>query len=134
MHDLLEYLESNCNQNESDFKHSNLLQNIQGQFHRLTGQWIKKSYLEVDMVQGISSIGIVDLAVISHSDDLYLIEGKVVRSKNKYIGKTRHKINQQLKRAYYYFNDNFNIRPFLLGVYTPSRSDRIKMMIVSPDI
>ena len=134
MQSLINYLEKNKGNKEPDARHSYLLDQIIENFHSLTKDYPNKCYREVGMVNRHIALGAIDLVAISSSGEIYLVEGKVIRSKSKDIGNVKHEINTQLKRAYNFFRENFGVCPFLLGVYTPPRSNRLKHFFVKRPI
>ncbi len=74
-------------------------------------------YREVKLVESKHVIGYADLVIMDSFEDLYLVEGKVIRSRTKNAGRIRNELNGQLEKDFNFFKENFGQSGIRIGVY-----------------
>ncbi len=113
---IFQYLEDNQFKFNEEHEHRILLNDISNRSMIIAGPNHGKIYREVTLkpFDKPNIIGSVDL-VIPTDLELILIEAKISRIKRP--KGTRSLINQQLRKDYKFFKENFNIAPKMFGAY-----------------
>ncbi|MFT4303481.1 MAG: hypothetical protein ACMXYG_02875 [Candidatus Woesearchaeota archaeon] len=114
--DILEFLEKRAKPCKEDRQHKKLLDNIISNLPFIGINDHQYIFREV-----IIPNGRVDLIVLT--DEIYLIEAKVLRSHNSKSNAT-NELNRQLRKAYDFFLSEYNISCNMVGVFRNKGSSR----------
>ncbi len=128
---LFQYIKENeAGRNKgSDYAHEDLIRKIISDPKKIGIENSICSFKEVILRNGLEKIGAVDLIVVA-KDNIYVIEGKVVRGNLNRKGKSslkniRHELNQQMKKARDFFKKKFDVYVDCIGVYKSSGANKI---------
>ena len=116
---LKDYLEEHSTQPVEESLHRRLLNDIAKKLPRIGITEPADLYREVDLIEGETRIGAVDLVALSQNQ-LYLIEAKVINSNRR--RNTLYEINKQLQKAYEFFREHFGVAARMIGVYKQTRA------------
>ena len=119
---LIDYIRENAGEPSGDKEHKKLVTDISNNLGIIGIDDYITIYNEVGLIKNKRLVRKPDLIVIL-ANDLYVIEGKVLRGSN--IGATKKKLNLQLKTAYNFFKEYFDIAPRLVGIYRYGNGNKI---------
>lgn len=136
---LREYLEDNSSSHETDFLHEKLLEDFTSRMETFMEISTDSSniFREVRLLYEGNEIGRVDRVII-HNDNLYLIEGKVIRGKphlrKSSLKNIRGELNFQLQIAYNFFLEEYNVASQRIGLFRYTGARKMHIYEVPPYI
>ena len=117
MEDMIGYLEGHSKKQKEERVHKSLLNQIIENPYLIGITSSIRPYREVELLENNSIIGHGDLVIIDSFNELYLVEGKVIRSCTKSLGKIKNELNGQLEKDFNFFKGNFGLSGTRIGVY-----------------
>jgi len=117
MEGMIGYLEGHSNKQNEERAHKILLDKIIENPYLIGIRSPIRPYREVELLENDSAIGHTDLVILDSLNELYLVEGKVIRNDTKYVGKIKNELNGQLEKDFNFFRGNFGLSGTRIGVY-----------------